>query len=169
MFKTSIKYALVCGLFMILIYHLSLRFEVHPEVALSHLVFDLILFGLFIFFAAKDFKTYYNDGIFHFWQGMTIGFQVFMIATAIFCLSQIIYFTIDAEAVIKYQEAATNYLKNDSESMITELGEDNYQNGLLRIQQVNKWDLVFRSCVKKILAGFFITPVISIILRKQPN
>ncbi|MEQ8473682.1 MAG: DUF4199 domain-containing protein [Marinoscillum sp.] len=169
MLKTSIKYAPVCGLFMILIYHLSFRFGVNPQIDLSHLLFDLILLGLFIFFTAKDFKTYRNDGVFHFWQGMTIGFQVYMIATVIFCLSQIIYFTIDAEAVINYREEATNFLKERSGLFIEKFGDEGYALQLEEIEKVGKWDLILGSSGKKLLAGFFITPVISIILRKQPN
>lgn len=169
MLKTSIKYALVSGLFMILIYHLSFRFGVNPQIDLSHLLFDLILLGLFIFFTIKDFKSYQNGNVLHFWQGMTLGFQVYVISTALFCLSQIIYHIIDPTAVINYQIEATNFLNERSDLFIEKFGEDGYVLQLEEIQKVDKWDLILGSCVKKILAGFFITPVISIILRKQPN
>lgn len=169
MLKTSLKYAPICGVFMIVIYHLSFRLGVNPQIDLSHLLFDLVLLGIFIFFTEKDFKSNHNGGYLHFWQGMTLGFLVYAISTSLFFLSQIIYFTFDAEAVINYQDAATKFLEERSALFIEKFGDEAYQSQFYEIKQVTKWDLIWGSSVKKILAGFFITPVISIILRKQPN
>ena len=168
-FKSTLKFALLAGVFMIVIYHLSFWLGVNPQIDLGHLFVDLVLIGLFVFFAEKDYKTYKNDGILHFWQGMTIGFIVYAIGSAVFLLGQTIYYNFDADAVINYQSAATKFLEERSEIFIDKFGEDMYQLQLEEIQHVTKWDLIQESTVKKIIAGFFITPVISIILRKQPN
>lgn len=154
---------------MIVIYHLSFWLGVNPQIDLGHLFVDLVLIGLFVFFAEKDYKTYKNGGILHFWQGMTIGFIVYALGSAIFLLGQIFYYNFDTDAVINYQSAATKFLEERSEIFIDKFGEDMYQLQLEEIKHVTKWDLIQESTVKKIIAGFFITPVISIILRKQPN
>jgi hypothetical protein len=52
---------------------------------------------------------------------------------------------------------------------IEQFGEDGYQLQLEEIEGIQTWDLVSSSSMKKLVAGFFITPVISIILRKQPK
>lgn len=169
MFKTAIKYAPVAGVFMVIIYHLSFFIGVNPQIDLGHLFFDLVLIGMFIFFAEKDFKRYKNDGILHFWQGMTIGFIVYTIGSAVFLIAQIIYYNFDTDAVINYQSAATNFLNERSKIYIEKFGQEAYELQLEEIQKVTKWDLIQESTIKKIIAGFFITPVISIILRKQPN
>ncbi len=169
MLKTSLKYALLSGVFMVLVYHLSFKIGVNPQIDLGHLFFDLVLLGMFIFFAEKEFKTYRNAGILHFWQGMTIGFLVYTLGAVVFLIAQIIYYNFDTQAVINYQEAATNFLNERSEIFIEKFGEDVYQLQVEEIQKVTKWDLIQESTIKKIIAGFFITPVISIILRKQPN
>tara|TARA_B100001245_G_scaffold180745_1_gene138870 strand:- start:1137 stop:1649 length:513 start_codon:yes stop_codon:yes gene_type:complete len=168
-FKSTLKFALLAGVFMIVIYHLSFWLGVNPQIDLGHLFVDLVLIGLFVFFAEKDYKTYKNDGILHFWQGMTIGFIVYAIGSAVFLLGQTIYYNFDADAVINYQSAATKFLEERSDIFIEKFGQDMYQLQLEEIQHVTKWDLIQESTVKKIIAGFFITPVISIILRKQPN
>ena len=107
-FKSTLKFALLAGVFMIVIYHLSFWLGVNPQIDLGHLFVDLVLIGLFVFFAEKDYKTYKNGGILHFWQGMTIGFIVYAIGSAIFLLGQIFYYNFDADAVINYQRR--NYL-----------------------------------------------------------
>ncbi|WP_258101734.1 DUF4199 domain-containing protein [Marinoscillum pacificum] len=168
-FKSTLKFALLAGVFMIVIYHLSFWLGVNPQIDLGHLFVDLVLIGLFVFFAEKDYKTYKNGGILHFWQGMTIGFIVYALGSAIFLSGQIFYYNFDADAVINYQSAATKFLEERSEIFIDKFGEDMYQLQLEEIKHVTKWDLIQESTVKKIIAGFFITPVISIILRKQPN
>ncbi len=168
-FRSTFKYALIAGVFMILIYHLSFWLGVNPQIDLGHLFVDLVLIGLFVFFAEKDFKTYRNAGILHFWQGMTIGFLVYAIGAVVFLLGQIIYYHFDAEAVINYQSAATKFLEERSDLFIEKFGEEMYQIQLEEIHRVTQWDLIQESTLKKVIAGFFITPVISIILRKQPN
>lgn len=169
MLKLALKYSVLCGIFLISAYHLSFYFGSNPLIDIRHLLFDVFILGLFIFFAEKEFKIYQSEGILHFWQGMTIGFLVYTGATLIFFIGQFIYFNLNADAVIDYHIAATNFLENESAMYREEFGEEGYQNQLLEIQKVDAWSLVFSSSVKKLLAGFFITPVISIILRKQPK
>ena len=84
-------------------------------------------------------------------------------------IAQIISYNFDTDAVINYQSAATNFLNERSKIYIEKFGQEAYELQLEEIQKVTKWDLIQESTIKKIIAGFFITPVISIILRKQPN
>ena len=169
MLKTAIKYAVLCGVFITLIYHVSYWLGSNPLIDLSHLIFDLILFGLFIFFAQKEFKTYQGEGIMHFWQGMTMGFIVYGIGTLIFAVLLVAYFYFEPNAVINYQEEATKFLTEKADLYEEKFGEGSLQTQLDLIQETSTWDLISSASLKKLLAGFFITPVISIILRKQPK
>ncbi len=169
MVKISIKYAILCGVFLTMIFHVSNFLGSNPLIDVSHLIFDLILFGLFVFFAEKEFKTYHNDGIMHFWQGMTMGFLVYGIGTLIFALLLLAYFYFDPDSVINYQESATKFLSEKADLYKEQFGEDGYQSQLERIKETTSWNLITSASMKKLLAGFFITPVISIILRKQPK
>lgn len=169
MLKLSIRYAIFCGVFLTIIYHLSYFLGSNPQIDVSHLLFDVILFGLFIFFSQKEFKTYHGQGYFHFWQGMTMGFLVYCVATIVFSGALVAYFYLDSEAVTTYQESATDFLNERAEMYREQFGEEGMQRQLDEINNVTKWDLILSSTLKKLLAGFFITPVISIILRKQPK
>lgn len=169
MLKISLKYAGICGIFLTAIFHVSYLLGSDPLIDLSHLIFDLILFGLFIFFTEKEFKSYQNGGILHFWQGMTMGFVVYTLGTLIFILLLITYFNIFPDAVINYKESATNFLLERGDLYKEQYGEEGLNEQLELIQATTIWDLVLSAGLKKLLAGFFITPVISIILRKQPK
>lgn len=167
MLKVSIKYALICGVFLTIIYHVSYYLGSNPLIDISHLIFDVILFGLFIFFAEKEFKSYQSGGAFHFWQGMSIGFMIYTIATVLFGLALWVYLILSPDAVINYQEAATNFLNERAETYQNEFGADVLADQISAIQKITISDLVLSSSFKKLLAGFFVTPVISIILRNQ--
>ena len=169
MLKTSLKYALLSGVFMVLIYHLSFKIGVNPQVDPGHMVFDTVLIGLFIFFGIKEYKDRFNKGILFFWQGMTIGFYIYSIATIFFILGQVLYYNFSADAVINYKEAATNLLENQKQFYIDKLGVQVYREQVKAIEERTVTGLLLDELGKKLLAGFFITPVISIILRKQPN
>ncbi len=169
MLKTSIKYALFCSVFLIVIFHVSDYFGINPLMNVVHLVFDLMIFSIFIFFGTKEFKVDQENEVLHFWQGMTIGFNIYLIATAFFSLYLLIYFQFSVSAVIDYQESATNFLLEKRDIYEEKIGAEAFQAQLDGIASVKWNDLVLSAALKKILAGFFITPVISIILRKQQN
>jgi len=169
MLKLSIKYAIFCGTFLTILFHVTYYFGSNPLTDLSQLVFDLTFTGLFIFFAAKEFKVYQNEGYLHFWQGMTIGFLVYTISAVIFVILLGAYFYFDTEAVINYKDAATKFLDERADMYIKELGKEAYTMQLEQIQATTAGELIMSAGFKKLLAGFFVTPVISIILRKQPK
>ena len=167
MLKRSLKYALSCGVFLVVVFHLSYLVGSNPLIDLSHLALDAFLIGMFIFFAAKEYKRYDGDGIFYFWQGMTIGFWVYILGVLVFFGAQTIYFQLNSDAVINYQTDATNFLNEKAAIYNEKFGEEVFQAQLDAIRQVNSWDLIFSSTMKKIIAGFFVSPVISIILRNK--
>ncbi len=110
-----------------------------------------------------------DGGLFHFWQGMTIGFLVYTVATAVFSVLLLVYFEIITEALSSYKIAAIEFLNAKKELYLEEFGTDEFQSQIAAIEEISSFDLVLSATLKKLLAGFFITPVISIILRKQPK
>lgn len=169
MLKISIKYAALCSVFLVVIFHLSAYLGIDPLINLVHLIFDLTMFGLFILFADKEFKAQQENNIFHFWHGMTIGFNIYLTATIIFITYLAVYFAVDETAVTAYQEAANAFIQDKKQFYIDEMGEEAFDAQLQKIKETTSTDLLISSGLKKIMAGFFITPVISIILRKQPK
>jgi len=169
MFKISASYGVVCGLFLLLLFYASSLVDVDPFVNIIHFFFDSILIAIFLSIASIDFKRKADDRIFHFWQGMTIGFGVYLTATLffIFGLSLIIYFNDDI--VINYQINATNYLNDRKSIYIEEFGQTGYQEQIKAIQRTTAFDLLKTMTTKKLITGFLITPVIAIILRKKPK
>lgn len=167
MFKLSLKYALICGVFLLIIFVLFQYMGTSPLINLNHLLVDLVVFGVFMFFALKEYRVYHNEGYLHLWQGMTMGFVIYAIGSILFSAGLYLYLEIKPEEIANYQAQALNFLSEKSEIYIKEFGEAGYQEQIKVINEVTVWDLIKGAGVKKILAGLFVTPVISIILRKQ--
>lgn len=169
MVKISISYGVACGLFLLLLFYASSLVGIDPFINLIHFFFDAVLISIFIAIASLDFKRRVENRIFHFWQGMTLGFGVYLSATIIFVLglSIIIYFQNDI--VINYHVDATKFLEERKDIYIEEFGTTGYENQIRAIESTSAFDLVKSMTTKKMITGFLITPLIAIILRNKPK
>jgi len=169
MWRLAIKYALACGLFLVLIFGLSYRLGSNPLIDFRHLFIDLILFGLFLFFACREFKIYHNDLLLHFWQGMTISFFTYVPAVLVYGIGLVLFFVLDPDLLMDYKEQARAFLIANKEKFTEGVSADTYEKQLADIENITTTQMVSSAVVKKLIIGFFISPVISIILRKKPN
>ena len=175
MFKPTLKYAIVCGIFLSFLFFVSIWFGVNPLLVKQGLLFDIVIFVLFIAAADREFKRYHNDGYLHFWQGMTIGFITYGIATAVFLMVVLSFFLVNPDYLAVYKADLLNEAIKEQDKLIEQVGEDGYEQVKQGINGLTIGQILFSSTVppsamlKKIFAGFFVTPLISLILRKKPD
>lgn len=169
MVKSSVKYSILCGLFLAALFWVSVKFGSNPLLDIRHFLFDLVIYFLFIYFAQREFKTYSNDGYLHFWQGMSIAFIVYLPAAVIFTVSMLLILETDPGIMENYREGALAFLESKKDVLLEGISEEEYANRVSEVNSVTISSLVISSGLKKILAGFFVTPVVSIILRKKPK
>ena len=169
MIRSSIKYAILCGFFLTTLFWVSVKFGSNPLLDIRHFLFDIVIFFLFIFFASREFKYYQNEGYLHFWQGMSIAFIVYFPASILFSLLLLMMLFADPTIMENYLQGATAFLENQYEVLQEGMDNAEYTRQLSALNETTVVDVVVSSGLKKILAGFFITPVVSIILRKKPD
>ena len=169
MLRPSIKYSILCGIFLVALFFVSLVFGSNPLLDIRHFLFDLGIFSLFIFFAGKEYKDFRNAGFLHFWQGISIGFIVFIPAVLIFSLSLYIIFEFNPVLIDGYKDGARSFLEAKKDIFLREFTEEQLAEQMATIDEVTAAQLVFNTFRRKIFAGFLITPVLSIILRKKPK
>ncbi len=169
MIRSSIKYSILCGLFLVALFWVSMRFGSNPLLDIRHFLFDLVIYFLFIYFAQREFKTYQNDGFLHFWQGMSIAFIVYLPAAVIFTVGMLLIMQMDPSMMENYRLGALAFLESKKDVLLEGISQEEYAQRVKEIDAITISDLVISSGLKKILAGFFITPVVSIILRKKPK
>ena len=169
MVKPTIKYSVLCGVFLIGIFFISINFGSNPLLDFRHFIFDVGVFFLFIFFAGKEYKDFRNEGYLHFWQGISIGFIVLIPSVLIFSLVFYVIFELNTELIEGYKEGAKAFLLERQEFFLKEFTQEQLNDQLAAVDEVTTTQLLFSTFWKKIGAGFLITPVVSIILRKKPT
>lgn len=169
MIKPTLKYSILCGIFLSALFFISLTFGSNPLLDQRHFFFDLAVFALFIFFACKEFKVYRNGGIFHFWQGINIGFIIMIPSVIIFSLFLFVIFEQFPELIDQYKVGAKLLVDAQKELYVETFGEKVIEEQYEQIDARKPIDLIMRSSVWKIITGFLVTPVVAIILRKKPK
>lgn len=169
MIKPTIKYSILCGVFLIGLFFISMNFGSNPLLDFRHFIFDLGIFFLFVFFAGKEFKDFRNDGYLHFWQGISIGFIVLLPAVLLFSFVFYVIFESNQELMVGYKEGAKAFLLDRKEIFLKEFSHKQLDEQIAAVDDITTTQLLFSTFWKKIGAGFLITPVVSIILRKKPK
>ena len=162
----GLRYAGVAAFLMIIVFLVSYYIGVHPFIEISHLFFDLFVYGLVIFFALNEFKKVINEGILHFWQGMTIGFFVNIFSCGIYVLFLVLIMNFDENILTSYQQEAIDFLEIKSVQYIDSFGKEQYENQLQTIQETTTLDLILLGGLKKFISAMLMTPVLSILKRK---
>lgn len=169
MYQTAIKYAITCGIFLSVLFHMAFYYMANPYIDINHLFFDFLIFCLFLFFALKEYKKYKNEGILHFWQAMTISFYVYVQASLLFAVYLIIYHYLNPGLLESYKAEAMVFLTERSEMYIDRFGEAQLEQQKEAIAQTTAQSLIIQAFIKKIGIGLFSAPIISILLRKKPK
>ena len=169
MLKHSLKYAVLCGVFLSALFFVSLKFGSNPLLDQRHFFFDLAVFFLFIYFGSKEHKDFRNRGIFYFWQGISIGFIVLIPAVILYSIFLFVIFERYPELINEYKEGAKAILEAQKELYIETFGEEAIQDEYDLIESRRPIQLILRNSGWKVLSGFLVTPVVSIILRRKPN
>ena len=169
MIKPTLKYSILCGIFLIGLFFISINFGSNPLLDFRHFIFDLGVFFLFVFFAGKEYKDFRNEGYLHFWQGISIGFIVMIPAVLLFSFVFYVIFETNGELMEGYRAGAKAFLLDRREIFLKEFTQQQLNEQLAAVDEITTTQLLFSTFWKKIGAGFLITPVVSIILRKKPK
>lgn len=163
--KFGITGGLLAGLIMIMLYYI----DRHPFLIQPMYDFRILLFAVFIFFSVKEFRDYHQAGELYFWQAMAIGIICYVIIGFIGGIILMLFGNIVPAFVTDYIGMAMEQLQADRETMVNAVGEEAYQNALERLPQTSIYQMAGDYLIKSMVIGFFLTIIISVVLRRQPN
>jgi hypothetical protein len=166
LFRLSLRYGAVAGILAVVLLILLYYFGRNPFLISPFLDFRIFIFGIFIFFSLKEFRDYCQERILYFWQGLFGGFVVVVLASAISATGLWIFGTLEEGFVTSYVEGMTAYLKTFPKEEIERIGKDIYERNLKELPSTNIATLVFTHFVQGMIIGFFITIILSVIVRR---
>jgi hypothetical protein len=167
LFRNAVRYGLIAGAlsFVLLIglYYLGR----HPLMIAPFLDFRILLLGVFIFFCMKEVRDYYQQGELYFWQGMTGGGVLVLIANTIGALGLMLFGKIEKDFVSSYITLMTAYLKTFSKEDIERIGKTVFDSNISQLPATNVSVLAATYFAQGLAIGFFVTIIVSVIVRRQ--
>lgn len=171
--RVSIRNGLIAGLLSAVVLVVLYYIGRHPFLIAPFFDFRILLFGVFIFFSLKEFRDFHQDGLLYFWQGLFGSFIVVVVASSIAGLGLWIFGTLELDFVPDYVREMTAYLQKftDEDLERARIGKETYERNLAELPATNITTLVITHFAQGMMIGFFISLILSVILRKtnQPH
>jgi hypothetical protein len=141
----------------------------HPLLVPVFLDFRIVLFSVFLIFSLKELRDFYFGGILYFWQGMVASF----ILTAVFAVvvSGLIatFASYVPLFVSTYVDQFLEQARQFPPEIIERIGKDAFEKNLAALPSTSPLDLALLYFWQCFVIGFFISIIISVILRRQPR
>jgi uncharacterized membrane-anchored protein YitT (DUF2179 family) len=167
--KICARYAGVAGVLTFVLLLILFYTGHHPMLVAPFLDFRILLFGIFIVFALKEFRDYYQQGVLYFWQGLLGSLFMVLVSSAIASAGFWIFGAFEPTFVGSYVEQMTAYLKTFPKEDIERIGKDIYERNLEQLPATNISKLVITYFFQGIAIGFFVSIILSVIMRRQPK
>lgn len=165
--KVGFLYGTVAGTLTLALFIATYYLGRHPLLISPFLDFRIFLFGVFLFFALKELRDYYNAGTLFFWQAFACGAILVMVASLVAATGVYFFGTLEKHFLETYINQMTIYLKNFDEFDIERIGREPYERNLMSLPATNNLQLASTYYIQGTILGFFLTIIFSVIMRKQ--
>jgi len=141
----------------------------HPFLIPPYMDFRIVLFAVLLFITLKEFRDYFQEGTLYFWQGMFMS----LIFTSIFGL--VAFMVIWAFAgwsprfVGSYISLTLDQIKSIPPEIVERIGKADYERSVKALPATRGIDLALLYFWQSFAISFFISIIISVILRRQPK
>ncbi|MEX2233711.1 MAG: DUF4199 domain-containing protein [Cyclobacteriaceae bacterium] len=167
--KVSVRYGLLAGIFGCVLIFGFYYLGPHPFVIPVYMDFRIILFALFIFFALREIRDYYQNGVLYFWQGIFTSFLFTITYAALSSLILVLFMRIEPAFLTDYIRLSIQQLKSLPPEVIERIGNEVYNRNLELLPATNTFDLGFLYFSQSFMISLFISIILSVILRRQPK
>lgn len=169
LFKISARYGAVSGILAFILLTIQYYLGRHPLMVSPMLDFRILLFGIFIFFTLREFRDFNQEGYLSFAQGVLGGLVVVFVSSLMTSIALAIYGDWENGFVKMFIEQRGAYLKTFPKEEIERIGKEIYQRNLDALPTTNSVALAGTYFVQGSVIGFFVSIIISVILRQQPK
>ncbi len=163
------RYALASGILAFVLLLVMYYLGSHPLLIAPFLDFRILLFGIFTFFTLKEIRDYHQNGILYFWQAMAGALIVVLVTTAITSCLLWLFGIWEKDFVASYITQFSAFLQSFPKEDIDRIGREVYERNLKELPATNVLDLVQTYFMQGMVIGFFVSIIVSVILRRQPK
>jgi hypothetical protein len=167
--RSPLRFGLIGGVlgsaFVIVLFYVG----THPFLVPVFMDFRLILFIVLIIYSLKELRDYYYKGLLYFWQGMIAS----LILTATFAIvaSGLLWLfgELVPDFVTSYVDKAIAQVRAMPPEVIEKIGKERFDLSLAALPSTTAFDLALLYFLQSFGISFFISIIISVILRRQPQ
>lgn len=167
--RVCVRFGVIAGLLGSALLIVLFYLKRHPLLIPVYLDFRIILFSIFIFFSLKEYRDSLRNGIMYFWEGM-IGSLAFVITFGAVAAVAIMAFSVTEEKFLSsYIALNIEQIRSLPEEVVEKIGKDVVERKILELPDTNVFALASLYIFQSFVIGFFISIIISVILRRQPK
>ncbi len=164
--KIPVKFGALGAAVIVLIFLVYYFMGSNPVIEMDML--DLFILPIFLFFGIKEYRDRFNQGLLEFWQGMTVGFFVYILIAGLSALFIWVFIDlIDTSIVEEYIADRLKGLHEIKEKIIEEMGEDLFHESVDKVGNTTSRDIALDGFLKKSAIGFLLTSVLSVVLKRK--
>ncbi|NJM25836.1 MAG: DUF4199 domain-containing protein, partial [Bacteroidia bacterium] len=141
----------------------------HPFLIPVFFDFRIILFGVFIFFALKEFRDFHQNGVLYFWQGLAGSVAFISLYGAIASALILLFELAEPEFLKSYIEKQMAQLRSLPAEVVERIGKEVVTRNLEALPATNVYALPKLYMFQGFVIGLFVSIIISVILKKQPT
>jgi len=164
--KICVRFGLVAGVLTSVLMIILFYIGKHPFLIAPFLDFRILIFGVFIFFSLKEFRDYYQEGLLYFWQALPGSLVVVLVASLAGSAGLYFFGLVEPGFLQRYIQEMMAYLKTFPPENIEQIGKETYERNLNGLPATNLADLVKTYFFQGTIIGFFISIILSVILRR---
>lgn len=141
----------------------------HPFLFPIYFDFRIIMLSVFVVMSLKELRDDHQQGLLSFASAMMCAF-LFTLVFAVLVMGFVWLFSVlNPSFVTDYINLMTIQLKSLDPAIIEQLGKDAYERNLAALPATNGGTLAFDYFIKSLMISFFVSIIISVILRRQPK
>lgn len=167
--RIPLKYGIFGGVlslaFVVTFYYLGK----HPFLIPPFFDIRVFLIAIFLFFSLREVRDYFFEGIFYFWQGMAGSLVYLSCMALIAALGLLAFGNYEPGFVSIYIEQGMAQIKSIPLESIEQIGQRAVDEVLESLPKTTLAQMAIKYTSQTFAIGFFITIIISVILRRQPK
>lgn len=167
--RVTFRYGVIAGLLCVGLIISMYYMGKHPLLMNMFLDFRVPTFAILLFFALKEFRDYYQNGVLYFWQGTGGSFIFLVTAGAVAASGIMIFGTFETGFIPEYVRQFTEQVRNLPQDTVDQIGKDVIERNLKELPGTKLSSLAMLYAWQGLIIGFFISIIISVILRRQPQ
>lgn len=163
--RIGAQYGAVGGVMLMLAF-LVFHYVGIPGWSLITLLISVVVIGFFAFLPIKEFRKYHNNGELRFYHGMSISFMSYLTMALVFTLLYVVFIHLIEPAYLQEKlDFQRELVISQKDQWIDQFGEESYNERIEGLSTISTFDDIWSEFVKRVLIGFFLAPIFSIILR----